>query len=167
MEHILCRVEYISKLNPTCNVLINNKTVKTFTGNNSHYEFEFSVPAGEFDFAIQHFGKNMLKEPEKFIEIKKIFFNDIDIKNMIWETTQIAELPAWQKHSDFKWDSNLFLGHNGIISYKLESPIIDFLLNYHQPVLKTSHGMSSKDTNFLKEIKEYFEKKVEEQKNDF
>lgn len=164
MEHILCRIEYISKFNPTCNILINNKIVNTFTGNNNYYEFEFSVPAGNFDFTIQHFGKNMIREPEKFIEIKKIFFNDIDIKNMIWDTTQIAKLPAWQKQSDFKWDSNLFLGHNGTISYKLKSPIIDFLLNYHQPVLKTSHGMSSDDNNFLKIMKEYFEKKIEEEK---
>lgn len=164
MEHIHCRIEYICKDNPKVKILIDNKETHSFVGNKGNTEFTFSIDKKDFIFTIEHFGKNMKKDLEKFIEIKKIYFNDIDIKNMIWETTQIAELPKWQKSKDFKWKSNLYLGHNAKIEYKLQSPIIEFLLNYHQPIIKTSHGMASNNVNFLNEMKEYFEDKVKEQK---
>lgn len=164
-ERILCRIEYIAQENPKCKVLVGNKTIKKFTADNESLEFYFSITQGPFDFTIEHYGKNMKRQPNKFIEIRKLFFNDIDIKNMIWDTVQVPTMPAWQNYNDYKWEGNLFLGHNASITYKLESPIIDFLFNYHQPSTKVSAGMTSKNTKFMDEMKTYFNKIVQEQKN--
>jgi hypothetical protein len=156
MERIHCRIEYIADGNPTCNILINGKKEFSFTGNSTFYEFNFETPAGEFTLGIEHFGKDMKKHNNRFIEIKKIFLNDIDIKSMIWKTVQVPKLPSWQNYNDFKWEGNLYLGHNSTISYKFRSPIIDFLFGYHQPSTQTSHGMSSKDNSFIEDMKKYF-----------
>jgi hypothetical protein len=156
MEHIHCRIEYIAEGKPTCNILINQEKQFTFTGDSNFYEFTFKVNPGDFIFTIEHFGKNMKKQANRFIEIKKIFLNDIDIKGMIWETVQMPELPSWQNYNDFNWQGNLYLGHNATISYKFHSPIIDFLFGYHQPTTKVSQGMSSENSSFMLEMKNYF-----------
>jgi len=166
MERIQTRIEYTALEHPTCRVLINNRLVHNFVGDDTAVEFDFEVDSGDFTFTLEHHGKDMKKQAKKFIEIKKIYFNDIDIKNMIWETVQKPKMPHWQNYKDYKWESNLFLGHNSTIDYKLSSPIVNFLFDYHQPSTKVSAGMTSQNTSFMAEMKEYFTKKVQEQKNE-
>ena len=156
MERILSRIEYVANENPTCNILINGKKQCEFTGNSDYFEFPFQVDTKNFTFTIEHFGKDIKREPDKFIEIKKIYFNDIDIKNMVWDTVQIPKLPKWQNYNDFNWKGNLYLGHNGSISYNLQSPIVGFLFDYHQPSSKTQQKTLVKSNEYLKEIKNYF-----------
>jgi len=105
----------------------------------------------------------MKRDLNKFIEIKKIYFNDIDLKNMLWDTEQVPQLPEWQKMEDYKWESNLYLGHNGYIEYKMHSPILDFLLEYHTKGAKVSSNMGSYNMELLYEMKEYFSTIVKEQ----
>lgn len=143
---------------------MNDKTVHEFIGNNKTEKFTFEASTGAFDFRIQHFGKDMKKEQEKFIEIKKIYFNDIDIKNMLWETTQIPELPKWQSPDDFEWKSNLYLGHNAHIDYKMRSPVVDYLLDYHTKDVGVDN-VGSYNMDLLLEMKEFFSKIVDEQEN--
>ena len=162
-EKIFCTLEYDAKDNPTCKVLVNDKIVHEFIGDKKEVSFSFEVLSGPFNLKILHHGKNMKREINKFIEIKKIFLNDVDLKNMIWDTVQVPELPEWQDSKDFDWRSNLYLGHNGYIDYKLKSPIIDFLLEYHTYGVKTSSNMNSYDMNLLYEMKDYFSKIVSEQ----
>jgi hypothetical protein len=165
MERILCRIEYVAEYSPNVRILINQKPIITFIGNKNFYEFDFEVDTGEFDFTIEHFGKDMKKESNKFLEIKKIYFEDIDIKDMIWMTTQIAEIPAWQNKNDFNWQGNLYLGHNDRLTYKLQSPIIEYLFNYHQPQIKNKENIATSDNfKLLSEMKSYFEEKIKEQK---
>ena len=162
-EKVNCRLEYEAQDSPKCKVLINDEVVHTFTGNGSHDTFSFIVDKGPFKFKIVHHGKDIKKDTDRFIEIKKIFFNNIDFKNMIWKTTQVAELPKWQNKEDFQWESNLYLGHNGYIEYTIESPVIEFLLSYHTAGAKVSSNMGSYDMRLLYEMKEYFSKIVYEQ----
>ena len=49
------------------------------------------------------------------------------------------------------------------IEYKMESPVIDFLLEYHTKGAKVSSNMGSYDMDLLYEMKEYFAKIVNEQ----
>lgn len=165
MEHILCRIEYKSKDNPKVKIHVNDKIVHTFVADKNYEKFEFCTREKKIVFKIEHYDKNMKREIDKHIEIKKIYFNDIDIKNMIWETIQKAEVPSWQNKNDFVWKSNLFLGHNASISYNLQSPIIEFLLNYHQPNKKLTQDISSNDDNLLYEMKDYFQSIVNNKKN--
>jgi len=162
-ERIKCRIDYEAFGNPKCKVLVNGKVAHDFVGDNVSEDFEFCVGKGTFKFCIMHYGKDMKKESEKFVEVKKIYFNDIDIKNMLWETTQVPEIPSWQDKNDFKWESNLYLGHNGYIEYNMQSPVIDFLLDYHTHGAKVSSNMGSYNMDLLYEMKEYFGKIVEEQ----
>ena len=156
MEHILCRLEYVAKENPTCNILINGKKQCDFIGDSTFFEFTFPIDTKNFTFTIEHFGKDIKRQPNKFIEIKKIYFNDIDIKNMIWNTIQIPKLPKWQNYNDFNWKGNLFLGHNSSISYDLQSPIVDFLFDYHQPSSKAQQHTLHQNNEYLKEVKNFF-----------
>ena len=164
-EKVFCVLKYEATDNPKCKILVDGKVVHDFIACSNEENFSFDVKEGSFEFKILHYGKNMRLDTKKFIEIKAIYFNDIDFKNKIWETTQVAELPGWQNKEDFKWEANLYLGHNGYIEYKMQSPVIDFLLAYHTKGAKVSSNMESYDINLLYEMKEYFSKIVEEQEN--
>jgi len=162
-EKINCKIFFESKNNPTCSVIVNGKTVHKFTATSDHVSFNFEAQEGPLTLKFVHYGKDMKKQVDKFIELKKIYFNDIDLKNLIWDTTQVADLPPWQKQEDYKWKSNLYFGHNGYVEYKLRSPILDFLLQHHTMGAKVSSNMGSYDMKLLYEMKEYFSKIVDSQ----
>ena len=162
-EKINCRIDYESEHNPNCRILVNGKVVHDFVASKQLVKFSFTVNKGPFDFRILHYGKDMKRDLNKFIEIKKIYFNDIDLKNMLWDTEQVPQLPEWQKMEDYKWESNLYLGHNGYIEYKMHSPILDFLLEYHTKGAKVSSNMGSYNMELLYKMKEYFSTIVKEQ----
>jgi hypothetical protein len=82
---------------------------------------------------------------------------------MLWETIQVPVIPSWQDKNEFKWESNLYLGHNGYIEYNMRSPILDFLLEYHTYGAKVSSNMGSYNMDLLYDMKEYFSKIVKEQ----
>jgi len=163
IEKIKCRLEYDSNHDPKCRITVNGNIVHDFIGQGSNEIFEFETLQGSFTFRIELYGKDMKKDIEKFIEIKKIYLNDIDLKNKIWETKQIPEMPKWQDVGDFNWEGNLYLGHNGYIEYELRSPIVDCLLQYHTAGAKVSSNMGSYNMELLYEMKEYFSKIVKEQ----
>ena len=163
MEEISCKICYNSKDSPKCRISVNDTAVHEFIANQTQETFNIQVPEGAFDLKIEHYGKNMKKEVDKFMEVEKIFLNDIDIKNKIWDTTQIADVPKWQDKNDYRWKGNLYLGHNGYVSYRFESPIFKFLSDYHNQDKKVSSNMESYDMDLLYEMKDYFSKIVEEQ----
>jgi len=165
-EKVFCTFKYTANDQPKCRVLVNGKVVHDFIATGDEENFTFEVGHGPFVFRILHYGKNMKIETDKFLEIKSIYFNDIDFKNMIWDTSQVAELPEWQNKDDYEWKANLFLGHNGYIEYSMESPVINFLLEYHTKGAKVSSNMGSYDMDLLYEMKQYFEKIVKEQENE-
>jgi len=162
-ETITCRIDYYSKQSPNCKILVNGKIVHDFVCVDGQELFSFTVANGPFTFRIEHYGKDMKKDVDKFIEIKKIYFNDIDFKNMIWQTEQVPLLPKWQNKRDYKWKSNLYFGHNGHLEYKMRSPVLDFLLEYHTKGSGVSSNMESYNMQLLYEMKEYFSKIVKEQ----
>ncbi|MDK2772569.1 MAG: hypothetical protein KYX68_10140 [Flavobacterium sp.] len=168
MERIPTEIIYKSREHngwPKCRVLVNDKVVHEFVAKETAEIFSFEVKSGNFSFTIQHYGKNMKKDINKFVEIKKLYFNDIDSKGLIWETVQKAEIPPWQKENNFNWNSNLYLGHNATLTWHLSSPIIPFFISYHQPQRKISGGLQFRDKNLLQNMKEYFEERLRE-KND-
>ena len=162
-EKVFCTLKYEANDNPQCRILVDGKVVHDFKARTDEENFSFDVNEGPFEFRILQYNKNMRKDTKKFIEVKAIYFNDISFKNKIWETTQVASLPSWQNKEDFKWDANLYLGHNGYIEYKMQSPVIDFLLAYHTTGAKVSSNMGSYNMELLQEMKEYFSKIVKEQ----
>ena len=162
-EKINCKIDYESKDSPRCRILVNNQSVHEFVGNGEEEKFSFMVDKGPFTLRILHHGKDMKRDVNKFIEVKKIYFNDIDIKGLLWQTRQVADIPHWQNENDFEWQSNLYLGHNGYIEYQMRSPIMDYLLEYHTKGAKVSSNMGSYNMDLLYEMKEYFSKIVKEQ----
>ena len=163
MEHIHCRIEYKSNRNPNIKIKVNDRVIKKFVADNNYIEFEFLSTQDDIELIIMMTGKEE-QEIEKYFELKKLFFNDIDIKNMIWDTVQVPNTSEEVKRL-YNWKSNLYLGHNGYLKYNFKSPIIDFLLKYHQPEIKTSQGMETNDQKMLIEMKNYFQKIVDTQKN--
>jgi hypothetical protein len=162
-EKINCRIDYMAVQEPRCKIVVNGRSVHDFVATGTTESFSFEVANGPFYFRILHYGKDMKREVNKFIEIKKIYFNDIDFKNMLWQTVQVPELPKWQNKHDYKWEANLYFGHNGYIEYQMHSPILDFLLEYHTKGVKVSSNMGSYDMKLLYKMKEKFSKIVKEQ----
>ena len=158
MEHIHCRLEYEADGDPNMKIKVNDRLIKKFKAKGDHTEFSFVSSYKKIYLKIEMTGKNE-REVSKYFELKKIFLNDIDIKNMIWNTTQVPNVSEKIKKK-YKWEGNLYIGHNGYIEYTFESPIIEFLFNYHQPKNKVSSGMETKDKNLLQDMKKYFEKIV-------
>jgi hypothetical protein len=168
MEVIQSKINYICDYHngpPKVEILVNDKSVHKFMAESGEESFNFTVEPGPFVFTIKHYDKNMKRDFNRFIEIKKLYFNGIDSKGLIWETTQKAEIPTWQNVEDFEWKSNLYLGHNAELSYHLSSPIVPFFIQYHQPSRKTSGHLQSKSADLLSEMKQYFEKKLKEKTN--
>lgn len=163
MEHIHCRIEYKSNRNPNIKIKINDRVIKKFVADNNYIEFEFLSTEEDIELIVMMTGKEE-RETEKYFELKKMYFNDIDIKGMIWQTTQMPNTSDKVKKLH-EWKGNLYLGHNGYLKYNFKSPITDFLFRYHQPEIKTSHGMESNDKKLLSEMKNYFQKIVDTQKN--
>jgi len=168
MERIHCNIEYNSSEDqgyPLCEVLYNNSVIKKFVADSNNIEFWFDSKNDFFKFTIRHYGKDMKKHTKRFIEIKKIYFNDVDIKNLIWKTTQQPILPSWQNYKDYNWESNLYMGHNGDLNWNFKSPIMKFLLDYHQSNRKVDHGLQQNNVNLLDEMINYFEKIIKNKKN--
>jgi hypothetical protein len=68
-EKINCRIDYEAFGNPKCRVLIDGKAVHDFVGDNMSENFDFYVGNGTFKFRILHYGKDIMRESKKFIEV--------------------------------------------------------------------------------------------------
>jgi len=139
---------------PLCRVLWDNKQVANFKADGQ--EIEFSVlpkPEGTSTLIIEHYGKNIFMENEKFIEVIGMRINNIPLKNILWESTQYPitgpEEDPWQE------DGNLYLGHNGHIVWTFSNPILLDIQKRLGVRTDTQEGQES-TKEVLNEIKEYF-----------
>lgn len=103
--------------------VFNGTTVANFEANNNTLEFNI-VPTNEFSCSlkIEHYGKNYITD-NKFIEITKMYINNIDLEHVLWQGVQVATLPPWDD-GDPVMPGNLYLGHNGYIEWTFENPLL-------------------------------------------
>ena len=114
---------------------------------------------GRHVIEIVHYGKNYNTDSDTYFELQKLYINEVDIKNEIYNCIQYPDLPPWEEwHNNndvIKWKNNLYLGHNGKLVYnEFTTPSVPW---YHQKFSKVHQpvGMtSSKD--ILEEIKKGF-----------
>lgn len=159
MESIKLKLNYQSQSSngwPLIMIKINETVVDRFEANTTEWEKKFNLDLNENNILkIEHYGKNYLTDhnPDKYFELQKIFINDVDLKHHIHKFKQLAYLPPWD-HEDPP-EHSLYLGHNGILSLKFNSPVnqwIQYLFNIN------SDTMDGQQTTkvVLSQVKEYF-----------
>ena len=139
---------------PLCRILWDAVQVANFKADGQ--EIEFTVlpkPEGTSTLIVEHYGKNVYTEHDKFIEVKGIWVNNIDLKNIIWESMQYPIVAPWDK--PFQQAGNLYMGHNGHIVWRFENPILLDIQRRLGVKQQAQEGQESTRT-VLKEIKEYF-----------
>jgi len=139
---------------PLCRVLWDNKQVANFEANGQEIEFTvFPAATGTSTLIIEHYGKNVYTEHDKYIEIVGLRVNNIDLKNILWESTQYPIVAPWDE--PFQQDGNLYLGHNGHIVWKFKNPLLLDIQRRLGVRQDTQEGQESTRA-VLAEIKEYF-----------
>ena len=139
---------------PLCRVLWDNKQVANFEANGQEMEFTV-VPKseGRSTLIVEHYGKNAYTEHDKYIEVVGIRVNNIDLKHIIWESTQYPITAPWDE--PFQEDGNLYLGHNGHIIWSFDNPLLLDIQKRLGVRKGTQEGQES-TRKVLNEIREYF-----------
>ena len=139
---------------PLCRILWDTVQVANFKADGT--EIEFTVlpkPTGTSTLIVEHYGKNVYTEHDKFIEVKRIWVNNIDLKNILWESVQYPIVAPWDE--PFQQAGNLYMGHNGHIVWRFENPLLLDIQRRSGVKQQAQEGQESTRT-VLKEIKEYF-----------
>ena len=114
---------------------------------------------GKHVIEIVHYGKNYSTDTDTHFELQKLYINEVDIKQELFNFIQYPDIPPWDNwHVDnhpLEWKNNLYLGHNGKLMYnEFITPSIPWFhkrfSNIHQP-----QGMRS-NKEFLQEMKKDF-----------
>jgi len=139
---------------PLCRVLWDGEQVANFRAMGDSIEFTvLPSQTGTSVLTVEHYGKNLYQEHEKFIDIKQIHINNIDIKNILWECTQYPIVAPWDE--PYTQDGNTYLGHNGQIVWRFENPLLLDIQHRLGVRQDTQEGQESTRT-VLNQIKEYF-----------
>lgn len=140
---------------PLCEVSWNNNTVKRFEANVDKIEFTI-VQNTELDKSIlqfHHYGINHHRD-DKWVEIQKIYINNIDLRHILWDGVQHAFIPPWDD-LDPIMPGNLYLGYNGNITWTFDNPILLDIQKRLGRTVKTIHGQET-TAEVLEKTKKYF-----------
>lgn len=139
---------------PLCRILWDYVQVANFKADGSEVEFTVLPKSeGKSTLIVEHYGKNVYTEHSKFIEITGISVNNINLKNIIWESTQYPIVAPWDE--PFQQSGNLYLGHNGHIVWNFNNPVLLDIQNRLGVSTTTQEGQESTRT-VLNQVKEYF-----------
>ena len=71
---------------------------------------------GKHVIEIVHYGKNYSTDTDTHFELQKLYINEVDIKQELFNFIQYPDIPPWDNwHVDnhpLEWKNNLYLGHN-------------------------------------------------------
>lgn len=136
-------------------VVVNDVFVKSLLGDSSEYECVIPVSKGTNSLRLMHFGKNYFTDcdPDKFFQLEKVWINDVDLKHHIHQFQQTAFLPPWD--SEPPPVHSLYLGHNGYLELKFESPVNSWIQTLFGVSQDTMHGQQT-TMQVLEDIKNYF-----------
>lgn len=141
---------------PLCEILWNNNTVKRFEANVDSVEFTIVQDPTALESILQfhHYGINHHRD-DKWVEVKKIYINNIDLQHITWDGVQRAFIPPWDNGIDPVMPGNLYLGYNGHIEWRFKNPL---LLDIQQRLGKTVKQIHGQETTraVLDEVKEFF-----------
>ena len=139
---------------PLCRVLWDNKQVHNFKADGQEIEFTVLPKLeGDSTLIIEHYGKNVYTEHDKFIEIIGMRINNIHVKNILWDCTQYPIVAPWDE--SWQEDGNLYMGHNGHIVWKFQNPLL-LDIQKRLGVLQGAQEGQESTKKVLNEIKEYF-----------
>ena len=140
---------------PMCEIRWNSETVKRFEANVDVIEFAVmqDTESDQSVLEFHHYGINHHRD-NKWVEIKQIFINNIDLQHITWDGVQYAFIPPWDNVNPVM-PGNLYLGYNGYITWQFDNPI---LLDIQKRLGKTVQQIQGQETTraVLNEIKDYF-----------
>lgn len=142
---------------PLARIFWNEKIISNFEANAGSIEFTLHQQQTEISIlSFEHYGKNYTRD-NKFIEIEKIYINNIDLDSILWDGIQYPILAPWDKDSteNISYKGNMYLGHNGYILWKFKNPL---LIDIQKRLGRTVKQISGQETTreVLDDIKKYF-----------
>lgn len=159
MASIKLKLEYHSQNSngwPLIMIKVNDVIIDRFEANSTTWEKEFMLDLQDRnDLKIEHYGKNYLLDnnPDKYFELHKIYFNEVDLKYHIHQFKQLAYLPPWDTVGPP--EHSLYLGHNGVLLLNFSSPIDSWIQGLFNINDKTMDGQQTTKA-VLQHIKAYF-----------
>lgn len=140
---------------PLCEILWNGSTVKRFEANVDSIEFTIVQDPQAIESVLQlhHYGINHHRD-DKWVEVKKIYINNIDLQHITWDGVQRAFIPPWD-NVDPVMPGNLYLGYNGHIEWRFENPILLDIQKRLGRTVKQIHGQETTRA-VLDEVKNFF-----------
>lgn len=116
--------EYNNSGWPMCQIDWNGRCVQSFEANVNNVSFTISQdPTLEVNvLRFHHYGINHHRD-NKWVEVKRLWVNGVDLESITWEATQFAFIPPWDDQ-DNVMQGNLYLGYNGYIEWKFGNPIL-------------------------------------------
>jgi len=140
---------------PLCRITWDGETVANFKADGSDVEFTVDPKmSGTSELVVEHYGKNYYVEHDKFIEITGMQINSIDVKTVLWESTQYPITAPWDEA--FTQQGNLYLGHNGRIVWQFANPVLLDLQRRLGVRTDTQEGQETTKA-VLNEVRAYFE----------
>lgn len=103
---------------------------------------------------FHHYGKNYIAE-DKWVEVKKMYINNIDLQHVTWDSVQHAFIPPWDNESSGVLHSNLYLGHNGYVEWQFKNPLLLDIQKRLGKHVEQIHGQET-TREVLEKVKEYF-----------
>lgn len=160
MEHIKFKFDFKQSGMPLVKFVVDNKIYKNYRCiHNGSIEFDCELEDGNHVIEIVHYGKNYITDTDTYFELQKLYINQVDIKEELWNFVQHPDIPPWDEwHIDndsIKWKNNLYLGHNGKLVYnKFTTPSIPWF-HHHFSTIHQPKGMTT-DNDLLQSMKEEF-----------
>lgn len=155
MELINITINLNFALSPRVKVLCNNAVVQDIIVTTNTINFQHTIQTEKWNLSICHYGKNYITHNEEYVEITDIKLNDVSIGAMIWDTEQIPSDITKEEKQKYKWQGNLYLGHNSLCTWHFNLPTEKMLRNFYKT--NVSQTMNSQETS--REILDYMKKK--------
>lgn len=140
---------------PLLRIKWNNNIVANIEANNSAIEFTINNVLKNNKLTFEHYGKNHINDNSKFVEIKKIYFNNVDLDNILLQGKYYPILPPWEKQISKPIIENTYMAWNGTLVYTFKDPL---MLDIQKRLGRTVQQIEGQETTrqTLDKMKEYF-----------
>jgi hypothetical protein len=119
---------------PLINIYVNNQWCDAFEANGSEHVVELCLDPGPVQLSIEHWGKNPITDSQptdKFFALEHVELEHVVCDFLLSTTTKTIKPDPWTRQYLVSQGDN-YLGHNGTLSFRFDSPVRDWLKTRQQ-----------------------------------